>query len=484
MMNIPRDMQEDAMERLVSIKWVPVCTAAACMLMVSFVAAARPVTIIPKTNHSALTMSTDGSYGFQVVPGTPLKVELVGPGSLTLTVRLNHLRKRSTYKGVFEIRRFKKRIKRSKLNLFRSRVGHYTEDKSINPSTPKIFKVKVPKGVQHYTFTLRGKRGVSMTLGIEYDSKADQSAVESGDELALVPLTAPGGDFPPEDDIGLVPLAPVGPTGGDKPGDKPVVVASADPDPMAPVPLKPDPPVKPVLADKPIVDKPKPIVVPKPVEDPKPAPLVADAPKPDPAPRSARKVETIEPLSKDPTEVEQKAPETSEPFLSIGAKLGQISAIEGLGSTSFTAAIDLRYVLPVFSGRLSFGVEAGYHQYAASLGYDNSSTRTAIDVLVVPISVQMFYRIPLGTFIEPYVGAGADVLLGWAEVAYESDPDSATSDSAVGFGGHVTLGAEAKLGPGYLLVEVRAGMSKMDLGVVDNINVSGLASVAGYRFEF
>ena len=63
---------------------------------------AKVVDVMPSTKHSSLTLTTDESYGFQVSPGKPLKVDLVGPGSLSVSVRLNHGRKLPVLKGRFE----------------------------------------------------------------------------------------------------------------------------------------------------------------------------------------------------------------------------------------------------------------------------------------------------------------------------------------------------------------------------------------------
>jgi hypothetical protein len=59
------------------------------------------------------------------------------------------------------------------------------------------------------------------------------------------------------------------------------------------------------------------------------------------------------------------------------------------------------------------------------------------------------------------------------------------SGTAIGFGGHLSAGAEARLGPGYLLLEVRAGLSSVSIdNVWNNANLSGLSTVLGYRFVF
>ncbi len=453
-----------------------IATAVSLLFLLTSMATAEPVTVVPKTDHSALTMSTDGSYGYQVMSGNPLRLELVGPGKLAITVRLNHSQKWAAYQGQFEIRRKNRRIRKAMLKLFRSRVGSYKENASIFLSTPKIFNLKVPPGSQNYTFSLRAARGISMTIGIGYDTDADQSAVLEDDDLALVPLVAMGGTEPPDDDIGLVPLAPIGAPDEKKPEDE-IKVA------------KIDEPAEPAKSPEPI-KAPEPVKAPEPAKAPEPVETKVAEEKTTPEPveerpteEPVRKVETIEETPAEPPSIEQPAPQVAVSFMSVGAKLGQISPLQGIGATSFTVALDLRYVLPVFDGRLTLGIEAGYHQYSGVL--HQSTTETTLDITVVPISLQLFYRIPLGMFIEPFIGVGGDLFLSWAEVGYANDPGSATSGSAVGFGGHVSAGAEAKLGPGYLLVEVRAGISNVDFDdVVSNVNVSGLSTVAGYRFEF
>ncbi len=447
-------------------------------------AAAESVTVMPKTNHSALTMSTDGSYGFQVLPGKPLQLDLVGPGKLTLTVRLNHPRKRKTYRGRLHIRRDERIARRLRLKLFRSRVGAYNEDDAIHPSTPKVLRLRVPAGLQRYSFTLKARRPTSMTLGIEYDTKADQSAAQQDAELALVPLVAPGeaeptGDTPQPDpdEVALVPLAPDAPEGENAP-EPAAEPEPADEEQPAAVAAGPGDGLK--------VDEPPP-AAPKEAE-PEKDPEVAAAEAPQPEPPAGDTAAPVENIAPEPEagagRVEQDAPEAEGgKVFAIGVKAGEITPLQNIGSASFKVGLDLRYVLPVFDGRLSLGLEAGYHSYSAAIGYDNTATKTNLDLQIIPISLQLYYRIPLGTFLEPFVGAGADLVIGFAEVGYQGDGDSRSDGSAIGFGGHVNAGLEAELGPGFLVLEVRAGMSNIDLEVIDNVNASGIAVMAGYRFE-
>lgn len=438
---------------------------------------AKDLNVMPKTNHPALTQTTDETFGYQVFPGKPLKLDLVGPGALTVTVRLNHKRKRPVFKGQMNIRRGRKLIKRARLRLHRSRVGGYQEDAAIHPSVPKVFRIRVPDGLQSYTFGLRAARGVSMTVQLAYDSEADQSAAKSedADALALVPLVPGGGpadsdaggpaEKPPEDG-GLVPLAPIAP---EKPPEKkqPGKVAATTKPPEEKKPPAAKPPAPPVTREKPpeVAAKTKPV-------------FEKIAPSKKPEKKSTASVRTIDiPAAGEPKEVKKTAPAAAAHVISLGLKAGQISPlITRSGGTTFMGSLDLRYILPVFDERLTLGVEAGYYNY--KLVWTNHEDRT-FDTKVIPVSLQLFYRVPLATLFQLFFGAGGDVFVCMSE-------DSATeeSETTFAFGGHVSLGAEAELGPGFLLLEVRAGASFGDAGALGHSDISGLATMLGYRFVF
>jgi hypothetical protein len=415
---------------------------------------ARIVDVMPTSKHSALTLTTDESYGFQVSPGKFLKLDLVGPGSLTVSIRLNHKRKLPVLKGRFEIRRGRKRIKRASLKLHRSRVGAYKEDSSINPSIPKVFKINVPRGVHPYTFSLRAVRGTSMTVLFKYDTEADQSKARGEDDaLALVPLVPLGGGEGESDALALTPLTPVEEEPRPKPGRrKPSRVAVVVPVKPAPKPEKKPPGIKSVEL---------PVLTPS--EEKKPLARVVD----------------IEPAG-GPPGVEKAAPVKSEPVVSVGLKGGQITPLQKVGTTTPTGSLDLRYILPAFDGRLSIGAEGGVYQYKIIITADQRE----VSVMVIPVSLQLFYRIPLGTFLEPFVGLGGDVFFCFGKDKRVSDGYVWNEGSGIAFGAHITAGVEARLGPGFLVGEVRGGYSFGQVPVWEKAIISGIATVMGYRFEF
>ena len=408
----------------------PVAAIVAVGCLFALPAAAGPVEVTPVTSHSTLTMTTGDFQGFHVFPKKPCRIDLVGPGELTVTVRLNHARKRAVYRGRVVIRRGKKIVKRAALKLKRSEPGAYQEDESIHPSSPRAFRIKVPRGAQTYSFALRAKRGISMTLRIEYDTEADQIAArEEDDDLDM---------------LSLVPLTPI------VQPEKTPVASAAEPEPA-----------------------PRTEAESKPVEKPAAEPAAKE-----PAFESVAAAPL--PIAKEPPAVERPAPAPADPVVSVGLKVGQISPVQDIGGTTFTGGLDLRYVLPVFDGRSTAGVEIGFHQYKLTVtGYNLETVLT-----VVPIAVQLFYRIPLGTVLEPFVGVGFDLFVVFSEAAYSSASNQAASATSIGVGGHVNVGAEARLGPGYILAEARMGLSSMDLDVMKNVNVSGFSTVVGYRFVF
>ncbi|MBW2700014.1 MAG: outer membrane beta-barrel protein [Deltaproteobacteria bacterium] len=415
-------------------------------------AEAEMVQLMPKTNHSALTMSTDDSFGFLVKPRSPLEVDMVGPGNLTLTVRLNSKKKASAYRSKLIVRRGRKLVWNEKLKLFRSRVGNYKEEASLFPSMPKVIKLKVPEGLHKYKILIVGSRRVKMTVRFEYESSADQTLAQGGDDLALVPLVPLSSpDVKPVDplgdDIALVPLTPPKP-------DKPVVAPKPDKPVVAP---KPD---KPVVAPKPDIQPDKPVVavVKKPIED------------------DGSKVITT--TVEQPPVVESSSA-WSGPYVSVGLKFGQISPMQNIGSTTYTGALDLRYILPVLDGHLSVGAEVGFHQYKFTMSTRSLETK----LTVLPIALQLYYNIPVG-FLELFLGVGGDMYYTMAETVNTNDPDSPLDGSSLVFGGHVAGGLEVPMGPGNLLLEVRGGFSQGDLDAISKVNVSGLSTTVGYRFIF
>ena len=396
-------------------------------------AEAEMVQLMPKTNHSALTMSTDDSFGFLVKPKNPLEVDMVGPGDLTLTVRLNSKKKASAYRSKLIVRRDRKLVWKEKLKLFRSRVGNYKEKASLFPSMPKVIKIKVPEGLHKYKIFIVGSRRVQMTVRFEYESSADQTLAQGGDDLALVPLVPLTSD-PIGDDIPLVPLTPPKP-------DKPV-----KPEKL----VQPD---KPIVATKPVV-----VVVKKPTE--------GDG------------SQVITTTVEQPPVVDSSSV-WSGPNVSVGLKFGQISPMQNIGSTTYTGALDLRYILPVLDGHLSVGAEVGFHQYKFTMSTRSLETK----LTVLPIALQLYYNIPLG-FLELFVGVGGDMYYTMAETVNTNDPDSPVDGSSLVFGGHVAGGLEVPMGPGNLLMEVRGGFSQGDLDAISKVNVSGLSTTVGYRFVF
>lgn len=448
--------------------------------------AAKVVPVTPSSNHSSLSLTTDESTGYHVSQAKPLKLDLVGPGKLSISVRLNQKGRQPVFQGQLEVRRGQKVFKKVDLKLHRSRVGAYKEDENLSPSLPRLITLQVPAGRQVLSFALKSAKNVSMTLNFTYDTEAFQIARGDVDMVELAPLVSANEE--PEkpagagaaDDIALVPLTPVTPPEEAK---RPKLVGGAHAATRPEEKLLTKPPEK--VASKPEekvgagtdadsmggdteIPAPKPVVLPR-----EKVIVVSSAPATEPthaeAASPSRDAEGSPPL------IKKTVRKKKQPLVSIGLKAGQISPFpRKISGTSFTGSLDLRFIMPVFEGRLSLGVEGGYHQFQLNITGQQLKTKTT----VIPIGLQLLYRLPLGTVLEPYFGAGADLFLCSAEV-------QSKSESVLAFGGHVTLGLESKVGPGFVLAELKAGLARASVAnLFEDFNPSGILTEVGYRFVF
>jgi hypothetical protein len=202
--------------------------------------------------------------------------------------------------------------------------------------------------------------------------------------------------------------------------------------------------------------------------------------KPKEKTRTARAI-TV-PTAKGPTEIETKAPATTSHVLSLGLKGGMIFPPDPWrknrpGGHTYVVSLDMRYILPVFDERLTLGVEAGFIDWHL----DVTNTSQTFDTMVFPISLNLFYRFPLYTLFQIFVGAGGDVLVCTGEKTTATSKEEYTN---IVYGGHVSAGVESELGPGFAILEGRAGITLGDTGLGEDVNMNGISVMAGYRFVF
>jgi hypothetical protein len=438
-------------------------------------AVSREVFVAPVSNHQPLSCTTDDLSGYQIMPRQPLKLDVVGPGTLNLTIRLNHTRPFAEFSGSLAISRNDKPLKNVDLKLFRSRVGNYLQDKKLLFSLPKKLRIAVPEGVQHYTFSVKPGNCQSLYLAIQYESDADQSPVARDDMLALVPL---GESLKMEgNELPLVPLAPAEkPVEKNEPAEKPAEKKEPATETAGQVAK-----ARPAAEAAPKVSAQSHRAPDRelPPAEPTPAPTV----KVSPPEVKEVKVAVISPPTADaPSAVMAKAgPAPRKPVISLGVKLGQISALQKVGGVSLTGSLDARYILPVMDGRLTIGMEFGAYRYLVEISTENRRVTT----WVVPISLQVYYRLPLKTWLEPFVGLGADAFWCRGRDEHIYNGFIYASRSGMVFGGHLAAGLEGALGPGFVLAEVRAGLSFGDPGTwLNSPNIYGLAATVGYRLVF
>lgn len=447
---------------------------AAWLLLLSLpgAAAARSLPLVPKTTHPPLTLSGDGSYGYQVAPKDNLRIDVVGPGKLTITLRLNSNQKLPSFQGTLELRQDKKIIKKTKLTLVRALGAQYKEDRSLYVSLPQVVRLNAPAGLHTYFLKLFAKRSVSVCVGFEYDSEVSQTAAQEPDDLALVRLVP---DAPsPENEVPIVPLVP----------KKPVVVADRSPPPVDTEPplIDPDPAAPAASAVSAVPAAPAASAVSAAPTAP-PAPLAQLAPEGSPAPLDSpapppklHGAEAVSPGPTRPSRVETEKPPARRTF-AAGIKAGQITPWQSIGKVSPAAGLDLRYVYQGHGEGISLGLELGYQWFGLTM-----KTANPIEFVLdsMPISLQLFYRLPIGTRIEPFIGLGGDLFLNWARLTSGGQKSTAFG---IGYGFHGSAGLELALGAGFAVLELRAGFAMLDLDVASGLNTAGIATLFGYRLE-
>jgi len=374
-----------------------------------------------------------------------------------------------------------------------------------------VITLKVPEGLQQYSFVAKVSKGASMTIGLIYDSRADQSQVKKEeDPLALVSLIPTSGKKPKaakstasaaeSEEIPLVALVPLvpkkrsvsstrkvekkstksrsekkgketqlakkfakGQTSRKKVDSKRPALASRTSDTGRVTTTA-------ALFDKHGLSSRKPGLT---LDEENENTTVASS--------STAESETDSNLI-DSQSIEKTAPGTGSEMISLGVKAGHISPIQNIGGPTYTFSLDMRYIFGAFDGDLELGIEAGYYRYQLVI----TTERREIAMSVLPLSLQMYYRLPIDFFLSPFVGFGGDVFLSLGGVDKRTDVqfENPVKSVAIAFGGHVAAGVEARLGPGYLLAEVRGGMSFGESVVWSNANISGLSTTVGYRFLF
>lgn len=427
----------------------------------------RVAEVTPKTHHAPLTSITDGESGYLVQPGSPLVVDLVGPGNLTVTLRLNHTSRRAAIAGEVEILRERRIIKKFKLNLISSRVGNYREDASLHMSLPKVLRLAVPVGTHAYGLVLRAARGTSMTVQLIFETSLEQGAAkEGGDSLSLVPLVPPAA---PEKDKNPDDLALAEPLLKKQPDRHPATTpgmrkrleegaGNSDFNPSAEESAPAEDSVSVLKTD----------------ESEQADAFVPVQPAEEATPRKGK-----DPTRSRSSKKSARAARGSGAVMSIGIKGGQISPMQKIGGTSITGGLEITYL--ALESRLGVGVEAGYYRYRL----DITTAYRQMTLQVIPIALQVFYRfVDASSRLGPFLGCGVDAFVLNGTDKRSDVPYSVRKGSGVAFGGHLSLGLEYRLGRGRFLGEIRGGLSLGEAVVWKKANVSGVTSSAGYRFEF
>jgi hypothetical protein len=178
--------------------------------------------------------------------------------------------------------------------------------------------------------------------------------------------------------------------------------------------------------------------------------------------------------------LDQAAPRHLEYTLSIGLKTGAISPIVNhAGGTTPIGILDMRYALPDLEERLEVGLEVGIYSYHLEVMNIDWTFQTR----VIPVTLNLYYRVPLADLFHIYFGVGAGPVFCLSHGSGPEEANTMDKDTVV-LGAHALAGFEVNLGPGFALLELRTAFTIGDASLLGEADVGGLAAALGYRLAF
>lgn len=157
--------------------------------------------------------------------------------------------------------------------------------------------------------------------------------------------------------------------------------------------------------------------------------------------------------------------------------------------STYALSLDLKYISPLLSNRLSFGVEVGY--YPLSGGGKNTDPQIGLydysfSITNIPIFIGAEYLLPVkGVPVGIFVDGGGAILLSYA-TSKTFGGEGYTDGIAYGY--YVGAGAQMSPGYGYIISELRllSGYLRYDTGVDmgSTGNIGGTSLYVGYKLVF
>ena len=173
----------------------------------------------------------------------------------------------------------------------------------------------------------------------------------------------------------------------------------------------------------------------------------------------------------------------------VGLKLGGIVPFAGL-SPFPSAGVELGWVLPPLQRRLALVLAVDYTQPTASgtemdprvTGGSYTWSLTERELALMPA---LIYRATMVTRFTPYAGIGPRILFLQSTIGDDGAPAfSDTTEVSTKIGVGVPLGAEIRLGPGRLLVELLLQYGALDHVATGDSHTGAAGLSVGYRAFF
>ncbi|MBI2375187.1 MAG: hypothetical protein HYV07_14420 [Deltaproteobacteria bacterium] len=207
---------------------------------------------------------------------------------------------------------------------------------------------------------------------------------------------------------------------------------------------------------------------------------------PEPAPVAGAKAE---PPAPPPHQHEKLSYESSAAGIVLGAKVGVAQPLEAL-DTSFGLELEVGWLLPPLDRSFELALAARFSAPQTDGGSATDPRLPGDGVMSydavtqqLALGLQLFYRVPVTSFVRPYLGAGGGLILVKTTVdataggqAFGTRTETATRPAFV-----ASLGADWMAGPGAVVTEVALELSSIDGDIISDTSLGWVGISLGYR---
>jgi hypothetical protein len=225
---------------------------------------------------------------------------------------------------------------------------------------------------------------------------------------------------------------------------------------------------------------------------PPPPPVPVEAPAwtntPPPAPAAASKpdeaaAKAASPVAEKKTEKKDAAKKDQWKYVEISPMVGLLVPFQKIGGVYPAFMLKLAYLPPIKGQPVTVGMNFGL--YFPFFQVQEAQRKWAMNMTYysVPIQVEASYAFATGTFVRPYLGAGA----GLSVVNMQRNDNVsgvAYNQTGVTYNATVFAGVRFRVGPGDILLEFRGNYGEISFDkVISQLNTGGFIMAAGYAFQ-